>query len=184
MMPKLRKLLIVSPKYFGMHFLPLYNLKILVGTPINDERAIRRRFTHIGLKYLIAYCHGVTVPHICEWSGKSEADVHKDILDSLDGFVNTIPYWIWAYRVDMRAVPFTQNKRSRAKFSKRLKIWNGLNERPQFIVENKAKRLLPKYLHSPEALSYLPKKSPKRSTDYLLTVVPKNGPPPNKTLHP
>jgi len=169
--PKLRKVLIVSPRYFGLHFIPTYTPNLLSDFQRERLRYVRPKFNHIGLEYLIAHCHGVSTRHICDWSGKTEVDVHKDVLDSLDGFVNTLPYWIWAYKVDMRSIPFTQKRHSRMKFTNRLKIWNDLNERPQFMREHHARCLLPKYLHTPEALSCLPKNTNRRPIDGLLRTV-------------
>ena len=182
MIPELRKLLIVTPRYFGAHFLPSYNPGILDSFSREQYRGTRSKFTHIGLRYLVAYCHGVPMSRICLWSGKTEADVHKDVLDSLDGFINTLPYWIWAYRVDMRAIPFTQKRNSRSAFVHRLATWNALNDYPQFANIYKTKIFLPKYLQNPLALSSLPKKKGKKPIDRLLLTVPTNRELPHRPL--
>ncbi len=178
MIPDLKKILIVTPRYFGAHFFPSYQPGIISDFTYQQFKNVNKHFSHVGLKYLIAHCHGVPTSFICRWSGKTEADVHKDVLDSVESFANTLPYWIWAYRVDMRSIPFTQKKNSIMKFRHRLKVWNELDTRPQFVRPYGAEILLPKYLQTPGALSRLPKKTNKKPIDKLLLTRPKHYTPP------
>ena len=180
--PELKKLLLVTPRYFAAHFFPSYSSDLLSDLSRYQIKRIRQTIPTEGLEYLMAHCHGVPTRLICNWSGKSEADIHKSVLNSVGSFANSVPYWIWAYRVDMRSVPFTQKKSSRCKFAKRLRIWNDLNERPQFTTCNTAKMLLPNYLHTPEALSSLPKKRVKKPIDTLLLSLSHHRNPPVRKL--
>ena len=181
--PELKKILIVTPQYFGAHFFPSYQPDLISDFTYEQFKNVNKHFSHVGLKYLIAHCHGISTDFICKWSGKTEATVHKDVLESVEGFANTLPYWLWAYRVDMDAIPFTQKRNSIMKFRSRLKVWTDLNTRPQFVRPYKAKLLLPRYLQTPEALSRLPKKTNKRPIDKLLLTRPKNHTPPVIKLH-
>ena len=202
--PELRKVLIVTPRDFGAHFLPLYNRDLFKnenGTTSQDDPhsmknpwshnaylKLRDRVGHVGIQYLVAHCHGMPTRLICKWTGKTEVEIHKDVVDSLDGFVNTIPYWIWAYKVDMKTIPFTQNRVGtrgcgRMSFRNRLRTWNALNERPQFTNPQMAERFMPPYLRDPRAISALQKKKRTRQPiDRFLYPVPYNHTPSNPIL--
>jgi len=181
-LPELRELLIVSPRFFGAHFFPLYNRDILAelhGPQLHPKRRykyLRPRFTHKGLRYLVAHCHGVSLPLICKWSGKSEEDIIQSVIEAISVFVDTLPYWIWAHRVDMRAIPFTALLASgqRSKFKNRLITWNSLNDYPQFSNCQRTKALIPKYLQSSAALSFLPKNPEPTQLDTLFLECPTN----------
>lgn len=180
--PELRKVLIVTPRHFGAHFLPLYNRDLILNYSNDAYIKLRRRLGHVGIQYLVAHCHGVSTRQIEIWTGKTKVEIHKDVMDSLDGFINTIPYWIWAYKVDMTAIPFTQNKNSKMTFRNRLKVWNMLNECPQLANPWMAERFMPQYIRDPRAISALKKKSPMRAMDKFLLPVPKKHTPDNPIL--
>jgi len=181
--PKWREDLIVSPKRFGLHFFPFYRqepfgrFRKKPNSKRNNEnlafKDIRRRMRSEGALYLVATCHGITLAELTMWTGKPPEEIKKSIESFIKENTNRLTYWVWAYDVDMRALPVF-NKKSGSSFRSRLKKWNALNERPQFSTENGAKQFLPKYLHKHEAIRHLPKrpwqvkKEDEREADYFL----------------
>jgi hypothetical protein len=174
MIPELRKILIVTPRYFGAHFFPSYHSDLLFDLTEDKKKRLKKSFPYEGLEYLVAYCHGVSMSLMCRWSGNTEADIHKKILNSVESFANNLSYWIWAYRVDMQSIPFTQKKNSKSRFRNRLDTWTRLSSHPQFVLPHHTQIFLPNYLQTPEALSCLPKKTTKKPIDRLLLTAPKS----------
>lgn len=183
LIPGLEKLLLTSPRRFGAHLFPMYNRELLLGIRGTRKLAkdkykyVRYRYNHPGLQYLVAHCHGVPLTTILRWTGKTEKAVKLDVLEAVDTFVNTLPYWIWAYDVDMASIPFTQKKRSTMKFTNRLKMWNELNDFPQFACPLKTGRFIPNYLKNKNSLrlmgeNRLHKKS--YEIDKMFYTVPKD----------
>ena len=183
-LPELKKILVVSPRRFGAHFMPSYKPHLLMGLRRAKRQAsirvkrLRPTFCHPGLMYLIAHCHGVTTPFLCEWTGKEESQILKDILEAVGLFANSAPYWIWAHNVDMNSIPFPLKKvpkgnTSKSHFKNRLRIWHELNYIPQFVAPTAIKKVIPPYLNSFSAMSNLPKKSrPTKPVDKLFYAVP------------
>lgn len=165
-LPELQDILFVTPFRFGGYFLPSYDpflLQTIKKTTNNTShryKRLRSRFGSRGMRHLVAHCHGVPKDLLCEWSGMSESDLLLEILSVVEGFANTIPYWLWALRVDTSAISFTQKGPSRAAncFKTRLRTHRELLKHPQFVEEKFVKSLLPKYLHSLEALRLMPKR--------------------------
>ena len=110
----------------------------------------------------MAHCHGVSLSYLCSWTGKSESQVLSDILEAVASFANTIPYWVWAYRIDMQCVSFL-SRRSKTRFRERLKTHQDLSKYPQFVDPKKAKQLFPTYLHHKSTLARLPRLTKKKS---------------------
>lgn len=182
MIPELKKLLIVTPRYFGAHFFPSYTPDLLSDFSSDKLSYLKFLIPLEGVEYLIAHCHGVPTSYICKWTGKTEVEIHQAVLDSVGTFANKLPYLIWAYGVDMRAVPFTQKQNSRCKFTKRFSMWTNLNERPQFCPPRFASLIFPKYLQNAEALRSLPRRRVAKPIDKLFLVRPLNRELPRRKL--
>lgn len=185
--PGLRKLLLVSPQRLGAHLFPLYDLDLLSGVygynRVYDAKqeqiaykTVRSRYNGQGLQYLIAHCHGVSTSRIQSWTGLSEKKIKLAVLEAVDPFVNTLPYLIWAYNVDMAGIPFTKRK-GISKFRNRFKRWENLDHHPQFSCPTEAKIFLPSYLQNPHALKALGENRRYKKSyeiDKMFSTVPKN----------
>ena len=82
MIPELKKLLIVTPRYFGAHFFPSYTPDLLSDFSSDKLSYLKFLIPLEGVEYLIAHCHGVPTSYICKWTGKTEVEIHQAVLDN------------------------------------------------------------------------------------------------------